>query len=102
MSSPLSVHAILISDRLIVDRSKYTGVVSAAPFCYRKGSGFVAVFRYGALVLIGLSPEEERLVVAEFVADTPQPLVIEEERAVFEVHPDKEEGATADGILYLR
>jgi uncharacterized Rmd1/YagE family protein len=102
MSAPLSAHAILISDRLIVDRAKYAGVVSAAPFCYRKGGGFVAVFRYGAVVLIGLSPDEEKQVIGEFPADTPQSAIVEEERAAFEIHPDKEEGATAGGIVYIR
>jgi uncharacterized Rmd1/YagE family protein len=102
VTAPLSAHAILISDRLIVDRSKHTGVVSAAPFCYRKGGGFVAVFRYGALVLIGLSADEEKQVVDEFSADTPQAAIIEEERAAFEIQPDKEEGATASGIFYIK
>lgn len=89
MTAPLSAHAILISDRLTVDRSRYTGIVSAAPFCYRKGSGFVVVFRYGALVLIGLSAEDEKQVVDAFFADTPQAAIIEEERAAFEIIPTR-------------
>jgi uncharacterized Rmd1/YagE family protein len=102
MTNPLSAHAILISDRLIVDRSKHVGIVSTAPFCYRRGGGFVAVFRYGALVLIGLAPEEEKQVLDEYSADTSQASIIEEERANFEIHPDKEEGAAAGGTLYVR
>jgi uncharacterized Rmd1/YagE family protein len=102
MTAPLSARAILIGDRLIVDRSKYTGVVSAAPFCYRKGSGFVVIFRYGAVVLIGLTPEEEQEAIVGLSAEPPQPAIIEEERVGFELHPDKDEGATALGIFYIR
>lgn len=102
MTVPRFAHAVLIGDRLVVDRSKYSGVVSAAPFCYRKGSGFVVIFRYGAVVLVGLSPEEETQALAEFSPDAPQGGFIEEERAAFEIHPDKEEGATASGIFYIR
>ena len=102
MTAPLFARAILIGDRLIVDRSKYTGVVSAAPFCYRKGGGFVVIFRYGAVVLIGLTPQEEEAAIADLSAQTPQPATIEEERAGFEIHPDKDEGATASGFFYIR
>ena len=56
----LFAHAVLVSDRLVVDRSKYSGVVSAAPFCYREGEGYVVVFRYGAVVMIGVTPDEEK------------------------------------------
>ena len=62
----LFAHAVLVSDRLVVDRSKYTGVVSAAPFCYREGDGYVVVFRYGVVVLVGLTPEEEKRALSQF------------------------------------
>lgn len=102
MTALFSAHAILIGDRLVVDRSKYTGVVSAAPFCYRKGGGFVVVFRYGAVVLVGLTPAEEAEAIAQVSADAPQPTIIEEERAGFEIRPDHDEGATASGIFHIR
>ena len=95
----LFAHAALVSDRLIVDRSKYTGVVSAAPFCYRQGDGYVVVFRYGAVVLVGLTPEEEKRVLLRFAGNSTP---IEEERVGLEIHAEKEEGATASGALYLK
>jgi uncharacterized Rmd1/YagE family protein len=100
--SRLSARAILVSDRLTVDRSKYADVVSAAPLCYRKGDGFVVLFRYGAIVLIGLTPEAETEVLSELREEVPQFTVIEEERVGLEVHPDREEGATAQGIFYIK
>ncbi|HEX3808199.1 MAG TPA: RMD1 family protein [Rhizomicrobium sp.] len=100
--APIFAHAVHVSDRLIVDRSKYTGVVSAAPFCYRAGNGYVVVFRYGVVVTVGLTDEEEKSVLAQFFAPMQQPAVIEEERIGFEIHADQEEGATASGTLYIK
>ncbi|HWA30625.1 MAG TPA: RMD1 family protein [Rhizomicrobium sp.] len=94
-----AVHALLIGDRLVVDRSGFDGVVSTAPFCFRKADGYAVVFRYGALVLIGLSAEDEKDVIAQF-AQGNRP--IEEERIAFEIHPDKEEGIGGGGLLYMR
>jgi uncharacterized Rmd1/YagE family protein len=101
-SNALSAHAILVSDRLTVDRSKYADVVSAAPLCYRKGNGFVVLFRYGAIVLIGLTPVEEKEAVSEFRAEGPPSTVVEEERMGLEIHPEREEGATAQGVFYIK
>ena len=95
----LFAHAVLVSDRLIVDRSKYTGVVSAAPFCYRQGDGYVVVFRYGVVVLVGLTPDEEKRALSQFSGESAP---IEEERVGLEVQAGKEEGATASGVLYLK
>jgi uncharacterized Rmd1/YagE family protein len=98
----LSARAVLVSDRLIVDRSKYTGVISAAPFGYRKGDGYVVVFRYGVVVLVGLTGEEEKEALSQFVTETPQHSPIEEERLSLEIHPDQEEGAKSNGIFQIR
>lgn len=98
----LSARAVLVGDRLIVDRSQYTGVVSAAPFCYREGNGYVVVFRYGVVVFVGLTDAEEKDALAHFLAETPQPVTIEEERVTLEIHPAREEGATASGVFFIR
>jgi uncharacterized Rmd1/YagE family protein len=99
----LSARAVLVSDRLIVDRSKFTGVVSAAPFCYRQGEGYVVVFRYGVVVFVGLTEAEEKDALAQFLTETPQPVAaIEEERVALEIHPGQEEGATASGVFFIR
>jgi uncharacterized Rmd1/YagE family protein len=96
-----AVRAVLMGDRLIVDRSAFEGVVSTAPFCFRKGNGYAVVFRYGAVVLIGLSPDEEQDVIARLAAPVASK-PMEEERIAFEIHPDKEEGIGGGGVLYLR
>jgi uncharacterized Rmd1/YagE family protein len=98
----LSAHAVLVSDRLVVDRAKYTGVVSAAPFGYRKGEGYVVAFRYGVVVLVGLTDDEEKDALSQFLTETPPHSPIEEERLSLEIHPDQEEGAKANGIFQIR
>lgn len=96
-----AAHAIFLNDRLVVDRSGFDGVVSTTPFCFRKGRGYAVVFRYGVLVLIGVSEDDEKDVIAQFAQGSPQ-APIEEERIAFEVHPDQEEGIGGGGMLYLR
>jgi uncharacterized Rmd1/YagE family protein len=43
-----SARAVLLGDRLVLDRSAQSRVVSTAPFSFRKGEGYVVAFRYGA------------------------------------------------------
>ena len=96
---PRWAHAVLLGDRLMVDRSVQSDVISTAPFAFRKAGGYVVVFRYGAAVLIGLSPEDEADAV-RIIA--PGAKIIEEERVGFEIVPEAEDGPTATGILCLK
>ncbi|HWA02283.1 MAG TPA: RMD1 family protein [Rhizomicrobium sp.] len=99
-SAGLSAHAVLVSDRLVVDRSRYRDIVSTAPFAFRRGGGYVVVYRYGAVVLAGLTPEEETDALAQFAGDAPQP--VEEERLGLEIRAGEEEGATGNGVFRIR
>lgn len=94
-----AARAILVGDRLTVDRTGHTGVISTAPFGYRKDDGYVIVFRYGAVVLIGLAQSVEQSVLGE-IASGAQPL--EEERVIIDVRADLDEGPSANGVLQLR
>jgi required for meiotic nuclear division protein 1 len=87
---------------LIVDRSRYGGVVSTAPFCFRRGEGYVVVFRYGVVVLINLSAAEESAVLEELRNDAPHAGPIEEELLAIALQPDQEEGLNVGGILQIR
>ncbi len=98
----LGARAVLVGDRLTVDRSKYTDVISTSPFCFRKGSGYTTIFRYGVVVMVGLSAKEERAVLVDVSDETGQAIGIEEERVAIELHPDHEQGLMADGKLIVR
>ncbi len=93
--------AVLLGDRLAVDRSRYDRVVSTAPFCYQLGDGYVVVFRYGAVVLVGLRPEEEEAVLARLSGEVTGAGPVEEERIDIEFSAD-EEGPAPGGILRLK
>ena len=95
----LSAHAFLLGDRLAVDRSGHPGVISTAPFAYRKGEGYVVIFRYGVLVVVGLSDDDKAAMLRE-VAREVRP--IEEERLLINLQPVEEERLTPAGVLELK
>jgi uncharacterized Rmd1/YagE family protein len=95
----LNVRAVLLGDRLVADRSSNPGMVSSAPFCFRKGDGYAVIFRYGALVMASLTPVEEQAVLTQYAQGAP---AIEEERLELTLAPDLEEGLTADGRLQIK
>jgi len=101
-NAPVSAHALLISDRLTIDRTRYKDIVSAAPFCFRKNGGYIVVFRYGVVVCVGVSAVDEREIASHFLAGTTQHSHIEEERLAIEIRPDQEEGLAAGGVLRIR
>ena len=101
-STNLQARAVLLGDRLTVDRSSRAAVISTAPFAYRKGGGYVVIFRYGAVVLAGLTSAEEEAVLDELASSNLHPAQREEERIGISIHPEQEEGLAANGTLQLR
>ncbi len=101
-STTIAAHAVLLADRLTVDRSHQPGIVSAAPFSYRIGRGYVVIFRYGAVVLVGLSEAQEKTVLAQLMAKSTIPAPLDEERLVIALRPDEDEGVTDTGRLQIR
>lgn len=94
----LYAHAVLIGDRLTPDRAAHHDTISIAPLCFREGRGYVVLFRYGALVLVALSPEEEGAILARYA----QGATTEEERIELSVRADLDEGLAENGKLQLK
>ncbi|MBS0472336.1 MAG: RMD1 family protein [Proteobacteria bacterium] len=101
MSAALRARAVLLGDRLAIERARYSRVVSTAPFCYQLGDGYVVGFRYGAVVLVGLSEADEKRALAWFGEETVHAIEPEEERVSIALEA-VEEGPNADGILRLQ
>ena len=60
----LTARALLLGDRLDVAGLERSDVLSTTPLAFRAGQdGFVALFRYGVAVLVGLTPLEEDEVI---------------------------------------
>ncbi len=99
----ITAHAVLIGDR--INTAGLEGqILSNSPFAVRVGSSGVAVvFRYGVVVFIGLSTEEEadfleRLRVRSFGKITPP----EEEWAKIQVAKEAEEPIPVGGPILVR
>lgn len=93
--------AVLLGERLVIDRSRFANVVSTTPFCYRLGEGFVVAFRYGVVVLVGLDGAEEQGALAQFDGDVRHATPAEEERVDFEIG-GAEDGPMPDGVLRMK
>jgi uncharacterized Rmd1/YagE family protein len=100
----ITARALLLGDRLDVTGLERSDVLSTNPLAFRGGQdGFVALFRYGVAVLVGLSPLEEdevvrslrQRIVGEFVRH-------EEETAVIELSADKDDQIPPGGPIYLK
>jgi required for meiotic nuclear division protein 1 len=98
----LRARAVLLGDRLNPDRTSEARLISTAPFSYRKGEGYVVAFRYGAAVLIGLSPEDEEESLARLAPPGGPQTGREEERLALELQPGAEEGLSPAGVLQLK
>jgi uncharacterized Rmd1/YagE family protein len=99
----LTAHALLIGDR--INTAGFEGqVLSSAPLALRVGSnGLAVLFRYGVVVFIGLSAEEEaefleRLQGRTFGKITP----LEEEWAKIQVAKEAEEPIPVGGPIVVR
>lgn len=99
----LRAHAILLGERL--SRPVETdGAVTPAPLSFRVGErGLVVSFRYGAVVMFGLSDAEETATLRSLGERVVAPeKTLEEETAQVLVRPDEEEHITPSGAIQLR
>src|ERR1700678_147361 len=103
-AEPIRARALLLGDRISTAGLERDGVVATAPLSFKSGEvGLVALFRYGVVVLIGLSEAEEAEALAA-IADrvSAREPVAEEETARIVVRPDQEEQITAAGAIQVR
>jgi uncharacterized Rmd1/YagE family protein len=98
------VKALLLSDRIDTSNLEHDGVVSTAPLTFKFGSdGFVTLFRYGVVVLMGLTAPEETEIVNRLRLRLIRPVKPqEEEAALVEIAPDKDEQILPGGPIMLK
>jgi uncharacterized Rmd1/YagE family protein len=99
----LTAHALQIGDR--INTAGFEGqVLSSAPLAVRVGSnGLAVVFRYGVVVLIGLSAEEEAEFLEKLQARTYGRITPpEEEWAKIQVAKEAEESIPVGGPILVR
>jgi uncharacterized Rmd1/YagE family protein len=97
------VHALLIGERLDSRALERESVLAAAPLTIRAGKrGYGVLFRYGAVVLFGLTPAEEAEFLATLTPLTVRPLAAPEtEKVDLAVDPDAEERVDPSGHIFV-
>ena len=98
------VRAFLLSDRIDTANLEHDGVVSTAPVTYKFGKdGFVTLFRYGVVVTLCLSPDEDQQVLRSLQPRLVRPISPpEEETLLIEQVPDKDDQILPGGPLVLK
>ena len=101
-TSRLTARALLVGERIDLVGLERQDVLATNPLVFRSGNGFVALFRYGAAVLIGLTVLEEDEVLRGLrprISGTVEPA---EETASLEIAPDQDEHIPPGGPIQIR
>jgi uncharacterized Rmd1/YagE family protein len=100
----LTARALLLGERIDTAGLERSDVISTTPLAFRIGpDGYAVLFRYGVAVLVGLSPVEEDEVVRGLAARIVGPFArIEDEAAVIEIAPEREEHIAPGGPIVVR
>jgi hypothetical protein len=98
------VHALLLGDRIDTAGLERTDVLSTTPLAFRAGQdGIVTVFRYGVVVLFGMSLLEEDEVLRGLRSRIIRPVELrEDETATVEITADKDEQILPGGPILLK
>jgi uncharacterized Rmd1/YagE family protein len=104
VASRKKVRALLLGDRIDTSGLERTDVLSTAPLAFRAGhDGVVTVFRYGVVVLFGLSVLEEDEVLRGLRSRIVRPIEPrEDETATIEIAPDKDEQILPGGPVLVK
>ncbi|MGE0719355.1 MAG: RMD1 family protein [Alphaproteobacteria bacterium] len=98
----VAVRALLLGERLDARRRDADRPVQTAPVLISVGGGQAVLFRYGAVVLFGVAPEDEAPFLAEVAQQVADPVTPpEEERLVLAVDPEASEPIRPDGAVAL-
>lgn len=100
----ITMRALLIGDRLDTSGLERSDVLSTTPLAFRVGQGgFAALFRYGVVVLAGLTPLEEDEVLRTVAHRTAgEFLRREEEATTIELSAERDDQIPPGGPVYLR
>jgi uncharacterized Rmd1/YagE family protein len=99
----LTARAMLLGERLDTAQLEHADVISTAPLAFRVDGGYAVLFRYGIVVLIGLTPVQEddllrglRPRIAGAFAKT------ESESALIEINSQQDDQVVPGGPITVR
>jgi uncharacterized Rmd1/YagE family protein len=100
----MNVRALLLGDRIDTTGLERQDVLSTTPLAFRvEGGCFVVLFRYGAVVLFGMAPQQENEILQSLAGRVIGRFARhEEESAQVEIAPEKDEQITPAGTITLK
>jgi len=100
----ITARALLLGERIDVAGLERSDVISTTPLAFRVGhEGYAVLFRYGAAVLIGLSPiEEDELIRGLKPRITGAFERAEDESVVIEIAPERDDQIAPGGPISVR
>jgi uncharacterized Rmd1/YagE family protein len=99
----ITARALLLGDRIDMSGLERADLVSTAPIAFKVGrSGFAVLYKFGVVVLFGLSPLEENEFLTRIEPRVAGPMRGEDETLVVEVSPDSEDKTLANGRLAIK
>jgi len=99
-----TARALLLGERIDTAGLERSDVISTSPLAFRVGSsGFAVLFRYGGVVLVGLSPiEEDELLRGIRPRVTGLSAKIEDEVATIEIAPERDDQVEMGGAISVK
>src|SRR6266478_5281671 len=99
-----TARALLLGERIDTAGLERSDVISTTPLAFRVGgTGYAVLFRYGVVVLVGLSPIEEDEVVRGIGARVTGAYgKIEDETATIEIAPERDDQVVTGGSISLK
>ena len=100
----ITARALLLGERIDLAGLERSDVISTTPLAFRVGhEGYAVLFRYGAVVLIGLSPvEEDELIRGLKPRITGAFAPAEDESVLLEIAPEREDQIAPGGPISVR
>lgn len=100
----VTARALLVGDRIDTSGLERNDLIATTPLAFHVGQeGFVAIYRFGVVVLVGLTPLEEDDVLAQIKPRVTGPRQrIDDESAVVVVAPQEDEKIPPGGPITLR
>jgi uncharacterized Rmd1/YagE family protein len=95
--------ALLLGERIDTAGLERSDVISTSPLALRAAAGYAVLFRYGVVVLVGLSPIEEDEVLRGIKPRVIGPYEkIEDEVATIEISSDRDDQVVTGGPIAIK
>lgn len=100
----VTARALLLGDRIDAAGLERSDMISATPLAFHAGvNGFVALYRFGVAVMIGLSPLEEDNVLEQVkLRVSGSHAHVDDESAMLEISPDLDDKVPPGGAITMK